>query len=145
MNARKEPSQANWGLLLDSSRRKYGVRGTDKMTLMEESDPECETFHKKTPKFFKRQRELEPVNLIVNGRIKLIHSDWFRDGHTIQVGPMEVNSEIFAGKAGRGSCLSAGAAELYNVEPKHRAGRSHCMKRACQVEPIQRRAGLRER
>ncbi|XP_040342335.1 uncharacterized protein LOC121037216 isoform X3 [Herpailurus yagouaroundi] len=40
---------------------KYGVRGTDKMTLMEESDPECETFHKKTPKFFKRI--LTPDNL----------------------------------------------------------------------------------
>lgn len=63
----------------------------------------------------------------------------------IQLVPMKVISEIFAGVLGKDSSLSAGVAELYNVECKHRAGRSHCMDRACQqVEPIQR-AELRER
>lgn len=64
----------------------------------------------------------------------------------MQLVPMKVISEIFARVLGKDSSLSAGVAELYNVERKHRAGRSHCMDRAGrQVEPIQRTAELRER
>lgn len=47
---------------------------------------------------------------------------------------------------GRSNTLSVGIAELYNIECEPRAGRGHCMERACQqVEPIQWEAKQRER